>query len=176
MANPPKIILRQRGWTKAELQAAGYCYYPRRKTPVMARVLLAEEAPLRIEAAWDTLEAQAGDMICYHPDTDAALSELADYDHWPVRRDIFEQDYAPWDGPSLPDSPALRQLRAAGCQPYYKRGGCWARQLAAPAWVQSLESAEPVQYPRGAWICIGSQGEPWGQSDPEFRSRYLVED
>lgn len=175
MTNQPDTVIRQRDWTEAGLRAAGYHYYPRRKTLVMARALPGAEAPQRIEAAWDTLVAQAGDMICYRPEAGAALPDLAAYDRWPVRRDIFEQDYAAWEGP-LPDTPSVRQLRAAGCQPYYKQAGCWARQLQEPALVQSLESPEPVRYPPGAWVCIGSQGEPWGQADAEFRSRYLVED
>ncbi len=174
MTDQPEAVIRQRAWSDAELQAAGYRYYPRRKTLVMARALPEAEAPLRIDAAWDTLYAQAGDMICYRPEEAAVLPGLADYDHWPVRRDIFEQDYAPWDGP-LPDTPAVRQLQAAGCRPVYKRAGCWARRLQEPAWVQSLESPEPVRYPPGAWVCIGSEGEPWGQGDAEFRARYCVE-
>ncbi|MBN2471314.1 MAG: hypothetical protein JXN59_11360 [Anaerolineae bacterium] len=176
MAARTEPIIRQREWPAAELRAAGFRYYSRQKALVMARALPEAEAPLRIEAAWGALIARAGDMICYRPAEAAALPGLADYDHWPVRRDIFEQDYAAWDGPPLPDSPALRQLRAAGCQPYYKRAGCWARLLQEPTRVQSLESPEPVRYPPGMWLCIGSQGEPWVQTDAEFRARYLVED
>ena len=174
MTGTPREILRQQDWTEAELRAAGYTYYMRQKQLVMARVLPEAAAPKRIETSWATLEAQAGQVICYRPESEAARASADDFDHWPVQPDIFERDYAAWDEP-LAETPALAQLRALGCQPYYKRAGCWARQLDAPALIQSLESPEPAQYPAGAWVCIGTQGEPWGQSDSEFRSRYSVE-
>lgn len=169
-------VIRQRDWTETELRAAGYRYYVRQKQLVMARALPGEEAPKQIAASWATLYAQAGDMICYRPEGEAARASIDAFDHWPVQREIFEQDYVAWDGPPLPDTPAMRQLRAAGCQPYYKQAGCWARCLTEPAQVQSLESPEPVRYPAGAWVCIGSKGEPWAQPDDDFRSRYVVED
>ncbi len=169
-------VIRQRRWTPEELQAAGFRYYPRRKELTLARVLPEAEAPLWIETAWAVLEADAGDMICYRPEPGEARAALDEYDHWPVRPDIFAQDYAAWDVPDLPDFPAVRQLLAAGCRAYYKRAGCWARRLAAPTAVLSLESAEPVVYPPGGWLCIGTAGEPWVQPDASFRERYQVDD
>lgn len=158
------------------MRAAGFAYYMRQKQLVMARVLPAEEAPKRIEASWATIYAEAGSMICYRAVGAAAQPALDDFEHWPVRHDIFEQDYIPWAEPLAPLTPALLQLQAAGCTPYYKRAGCWARQLTEPTAVQSLESPEPVEYPPGGWLCIGSKGEPWVQDDEAFRSRYVVED
>ncbi|GAB4571633.1 MAG: hypothetical protein Kow0077_08820 [Anaerolineae bacterium] len=166
-------VVRQRTWTEEELQAAGFAYYSRRKELVLARELPAAEAPKQVKTAWDTLVAEAGSMLIYRPDSPEARASLDDYDHWPVDKAIFEQSYAPWDD-ALPETPAVRQLLAAGCRPYYKRAGCWARRLTAPTAVQSLESPEPVVHPSGAWLCIGVEGEPWVVSDAGFRARYEV--
>ncbi|MFC1960247.1 hypothetical protein ACFLYO_06020 [Chloroflexota bacterium] len=169
-------VIRQRQWTDEELAQAGFTYYNRQKQLVLARKLPAAEAPKIIQASWATLTAEAGMIICYNPKTYAAMSSLDDYDHWPVQPEIFAQDYAPWDDPERTSTPAEIHLIKAGCNPYYKKAGAWARQLTEPTYVQSLESQEPVQYPPGAWLCIGSKGEPWAQDDNAFRSRYIIND
>ncbi len=165
--------IRQRPWTEEELKAAGFQYYWRQKQIVLARELPPNEAPKTIKAPWATLVADAGEIICYSPSYEARPT-LDDYDHWPVRREIFEADYAPWDEPDRTTTPAEMHLLRQGCKPYYKRAGVWARRLTKPTYVHSLESTEPVLYPPGAWLLIGSQGEPWATDDQSFRSRYIV--
>lgn len=166
-------VLRQREWTEEELNAAGFRYYQRRKQVVMARELTAEEAPKIIHAPWATLVAEAGAMIVYNPTYDAQPS-IDDYEHWPVQPELFYETYAPWDEPDRTTTPAEMHLLAEGCKPYYKFAGAWARRLTEPAFIQSLESPEPILLPAGAWLCVGTRGEPWGQNDVQFRARYII--
>lgn len=169
-------VIRQRAWTKEELVQAGFRYYQRQKQLVLARELSAEEAPKTIKAPWATLTAEAGAMICYNAKGPSRLPSIDDFEHWPVQADIFAQDYAPWDTFDKTLSPAQLQLIQAGCNLYYKQAGAWAKRLTMPTYVQSLESPEPILYPPGAWLCIGTKGEPWVQSDDDFLSRYVMDD
>jgi hypothetical protein len=172
MSDPePTNVVRQREWTEEELLASGFRYYPRKKQCVLVRELPEEESPKTIETSWASLVAHAGDMIVYNP-TFIIQKNLEDYEHWPVRKDIFEQTYAPWDEIYRTSIPGEIDLLRRGCKAYFKKVGAWARVLTEPTYVQSLESPEPVLYPPGAWLCIGSKGEPWVQADDTFRSRY----
>lgn len=168
-------VIRQQTWTDEALRAAGFRYYERRKQVTMVRELPPEEAPKTIKTSWDTLVAQAGCMIVYNPVYER-LDALDDYEHWPVQPEVFHASYKEWDEPDRTTTPAEMHLLQAGCLPYFKYVGVWARQLTAPTWVQSLESPEPALAPVGAWLCIGVHGEPWVQSDEGFRSRYIVEE
>ncbi len=167
-------VLKQRDWTPETLRAAGFKYYKRRKQVVMARELSEDEAPKTIKAPWATLVAEAGVMIVYNPSY-RAHKNLDDYEHWPVQPDLFAETYAPWDEPFRTSSPAEMHLLKMGCQPYFKITGAWAKQVEEPTYIQSLESPEPIHLPPGAWLCIGTHGEPWAQEDGQFRNRYVAE-
>lgn len=164
-------VLKQRDWTEAELKAANFRYYPVRKRLVMAKIL--HEAR-DIEITLEVLSAGEGDIICYTPG-DEAKENLDDYNHWPVRRDLFRQNYRPWNEPGWQPNPAELHLMSYGCRPYYKTVGIWAQRLTRSLFVQSLESPRPVLLPPGRWLCIGVQGEPYHMNDYEFNSRYLTE-
>lgn len=168
-------VIQPKKRTEEELIAEGFVHYPRRKQLVMARELTAAEAPKTIVTPWDTLIAEAGDMICYDPGVERKAS-LDEYEHWPVQRDLFDKTYAPWDEPDHETTPAEQHLRAAGCKPYYKSAGVWAKRIDEPHFVLTLESRGSVIIPAGAWVCIGEAGEPWSQDDDEFRSRYVVDE
>ena len=166
----PTDVLRQRKWTEAELKAEGFQYYPTIKRLVMAKLLF-QAKDINIET--ETITGKVGDFICYEPDTH--YHENPDeYEHWPVRRDIFIKNYRPWDEPDWKPGPAEKHLLSLGCQPYYKHLGVWAQRLREARQVQSLESAEPVTIPAGLWLVIGVEGEPYHTDDEEFRSRYEV--
>jgi hypothetical protein len=165
------VVIKQRKWTEAELVAHGFRYYPRKKQIVMARKLLAPEAPKTIETAWDTLVAEAGFMICYEPG-DMVWPGLEDYAHWPVAPDIFEKTYHAWDETNWVPTPPEAHLMSLGCKPYYKFTGVWAKKLAQDTFVQSLESIEPVSVPAGVWLGIGVEGEPYPIAERTFASRY----
>ncbi|MBN1963224.1 MAG: hypothetical protein JW910_01170 [Anaerolineae bacterium] len=169
----PDDVIRQRGWTEQTLREAGFRYYERRKQLVLVRELPAAEAPKMIEAPWATLKAEAGHMIVYQPSYERR-ENLDDYDHWPVRRDLFDATYAAWEVPDQTASPGVMHLMELGCQPYYKFAGAWAKRVQEPTRIQSLESEEPITVPPGGWVLIGQAGEPWSQSDDEFRARYLA--
>lgn len=122
----------------------------------------------------ETLMADPGDIICYDPGS-VMHRHLEDYDHWPVAREVFKNIYRPWDEPIafLPNTPETH-LMEHGCKPFYKWVGVWALKLPISIYVQSLESPEPVIVPKGHWLCIGTQGEPYHMADEKLRSRYLV--
>ncbi len=163
-------VLRQRKWTEAELIAADFkLYYPTKRL-VMAHVLPDVK---NIAITLETLVARKGDIICYTP-SNVAREKLDDYDHWPVRRDLFSQTYRQWDEPGWKPNAAEAHLMKNGCQPYYKAAGVWAKRLHRPTYVQSLESPEPVLVPPSRWLCIGTEGEPYNMNDENFRTRYVV--
>ena len=168
MSAPP--VLRQRTWNDEQLKKAGFRYYKPVKRLVMARVL---QEKRQIDVTLETLVAGAGDIVCYTPG-DVVQPRIDDYDHWPVRADLFKATYRPWDETPWKPSPTEVHLMRGGCRPYYKIAGVWALRLARPIYIQSLESPEPVLVPAGRWLVIGSKGEPYHISDEKFRARYVV--
>lgn len=163
-------VLKQRNWTEDELKAANFEYYAVRKRLVMAKLL--KEA-VDVELTLEVLSAEEGDIMCYTPG-DEVHDDLDDYDHWPVQRDLFRQNYRPWNEPGWKPTLPEMYLLSRGCRPFYKVVGVWAQCLTSPLYVQSLESPRPALLPPGRWLCIGVQGEPYHMSDKDFRDRYLV--
>ena len=160
-------VLRQRDWTVEALGAAGFRHFQPRKRLVMARELGCART---VRTADGALHARPGDMLCYRPD-EQARADPESHEHWPVRRDLFEKNYRPWEE-LLPDLADLALFFQAGCSAWYKHGGVWARKLTSGQHIQSLESAGPVLVAAGQWLLIGSAGEPWHMNDAAFRSRY----
>jgi hypothetical protein len=169
-------ILQHRNWTVAELVDDGFQYYNCRKRVVMVRELATEEAPLVIETEWDTLVAEAGSMICFSPG-DTMEEGLYDYEHWPVRRDYFDDLYEAWEEMPRELSATERHLVSLGCRPHFRKVGVWAKKLKQETVVQSPESPEPAVIPAGAWLCISAKGAAWGSpysmDDRDFDSRYI---
>jgi hypothetical protein len=165
-------IIRQKKWTDKELHSAGFRYYHRRKSLVMARRLPESEAPLTIRANRETLTVQAGYIICYDPGR-KAHTRLEDYDHWPCAPEIFHATYKAWDTPWKPRL-AEKRLLDSGCKPYYKFVGVWAKQLEEDTYIQSLESPQPILIPTGDWVAIQGQEHPYHMSDEGFRERYTL--
>ncbi len=163
-------ILRQRAWTDNELQSHGFHYYEPVKRLVMARVA---KAITEVQVTLEVLVADQGDIICYTPG-EAAQENLDNYEHWPVKVELFRQNYKKWDEPDWQPNPAEIQLLTNGCRPYYKAVGVWALKLPLGIYVQSLESPEPVVVPAGRWLCIGVEGEPYNMNDDNFHTRYVV--
>jgi len=163
-------VLRQRNWTEAELIAGGFRYYQPRKRLVMARVI---NTVTNIELTLETLMADAGDIICYNPGAEPK-TEMADYDQWPVAKELFKKTYKAWDDGSWRPNTAEAHLMEHGCLPYFKSAGIWALRLPISIYVQSLESPEPSVVPRGRWLCIGLEGEPYNMNDEQMHTRYVV--
>ena len=163
-------ILRQRKWTDDELQQEGFHEYKPIKQLVMARLLIEKK---NIDIDTETITGKMGDFICYRPGTERK-EDPDDYDHWPVRRDIFFKSYDNWDEPGWTPNPAEQHLMSMGCRPYYKSLGVWAQRLHNTRRVQSLESPSPANVPAGYWLIVGSEGEPYSMPDDDFRSRYVV--
>lgn len=171
-------FIHKQNWSDNELKQNGFRRFRRKKTLVMARVLPAAEAPLRIHTRWgETLIARAGYMICYTPG-DESLSSLEQYDHWPVEASIFAKTYQKWDE-HLQITPAIRNLMIKGCQPYYKIAGVWAKPLEKDVYVQSEENEQPVLVQKDRVLAIGAEGEPYHMGAETFADRYdkkLTED
>lgn len=163
-------ILRQQEWTDEELRAQGFQYYETIKRLTMAQVIRSTK---NIEITLETLVAEAGDVMCYRP-ADQIMESLDEYEHWPVRRDVFVKNYRPWNEPNWQPTASEKHLMSRGCRPYFKAVGVWARRLRHSVMVQSLESPQPVLVPAGRWLCIGSHGEPYNMNNANFRSRYVV--
>ena len=165
------MIIQQRQWTDDELRAAGFTYYERKKQLVMVRMM--GEDSKRIRMTLETLEVGKGYVLCYDPGH-VVRPNPDDYDHWPVRPDIFKATYRAWDvanwSPSAPEQHLLR----LGCSPYYKFTGMWAKLVTEPIRVKSIESSEGVEVPAGMWLAIGTMGEPWYMTEDKLRARYIV--
>jgi len=166
---PP--IYQQRAWTDQQLVAQGFQYYRPVKRVSMVRMLPPNEAPKIIKTAWDTIVAQAGYMIAYVAG-DTLKKSLDDYEPRPIEPRIFAKTYKPWDEPSWKPSLTEKHLMELGCKPYYKTAGVWAKKLKQDTYVQSIESSKPTIAPAGAWLCVGTEGEPWSVTDDWFRLRY----
>ena len=165
-------VLRQRPWTETELKTTGFTYFEPIKRLVMARLL---KEITDVQVTLEVLVADEGDIICYTPG--AVLHDnLDDYEHWPVRRDLFKQTYKRWNLVGWKPTEPEVFLLSKGCRPYYKSVGVWALKLTMGVTVQSLESPEPVLVPAGRWLCIGTEGEPYNMSDKNFRIRYIAPD
>jgi hypothetical protein len=168
----PRNVLRQRAWTDEQLQRAGFRHFPPVKRLTMARAMLQTE---KVAVSLEVLKARTGDMMCYTPG-DILYKSLDDYDHWPVKTDIFKATYKAWDEPDWTPSPTERFLMQQGCKPYYKWKGIWALRLPINIYIQSLESEGPVIVPRGYWLAVGAQGEPYHMTDADIRQRYVLLD
>jgi hypothetical protein len=167
---PTAKVLRQRPWTDEELTAHGFQHFAPIKRLVMARVT---KAITEVQVTLEVLVAEQGDIICYTPGT-VAHENLDDYEHWPVKSDLFRQNYKRWDTTDWKPNEAEIHLMANGCRPYFKAVGVWALKLPRGIYVQSLESPEPVVVPAGRWLCIGVEGEPYNMNDDNFRARYII--
>ncbi len=163
----PKI-LRQRNWTDQQLIKAGFRYYTPVKRVVMAKML---DDDRNIETTLEVLAADKGDILLYTPGDDLH-GDLDDYEHWPVRADLFRQTYARWDDMTWQPTPTQKFLMSCGCLPYYRKRGVWALKLPISIYIQSLESPEPVVVPAGRWLAIGAEGEPYHMNNEGFRERY----
>lgn len=166
-ARDADAILRQRDWSEEALRAAGFRRFQPRKRLVMARELGCART---VRTADGALHARPGDMLCYRPD-EQSRAHPDEHEHWPVRRDLFEKNYQPWDE-GLPDLADLPLFFQAGCSAWYKQARVWARKLTNRQLIQSLESPSPVLVAAGQWLLIGSAGEPWHMNDAAFHSRY----
>lgn len=166
-----KQVLRQRQWTEQELRRSRLRYFPPRKQLVMARVL---STAVGVLTTIEVLAAEKGDIMIYDPGDGSEKPRVADFYHWPVKRDLFRNTYKPWDERGWRPNPAEAQLVLHGCRPYYKHIGVWALLLKQPVLIQSLESPQPVEVPPGHWLVIGSEGEPYHMLDDKFRERYIV--
>ena len=153
-------VMRQRSWTDDELSHSGYARYERKKQLVMARRLLESEAPMTFVWLLETIAVGTDYVVCYDPGQEPP-SALSDYDHWPVRNDLFQKSYRRWDETGwLPTRPQ-RHLLQSGCEPFFKAEHIWAKKLSKAVLVQTLESRQPVLVPAGLWPAIGVLGEPW---------------
>jgi hypothetical protein len=168
-------VYQQRKWTDEQLRAQGFHYYKPRKRITMARMLPAAEAPKIIKTSWDTIVARAGYYIAYVAG-DKVQKMLDDYDPRPIEPHIFMQTYRPWNEPNYKPTPPEAHLLKLGCKPYYKIAGVWAKRLKEETWVQSIESSKPSLAPAGAWLCVGTEGEPWTVTNEWFHERYILPD
>jgi len=166
-------IYQARKWTDRQLVEQGFQYYRPVKRVTMVRPLPDAEAPKVIKTAWDTVVARPGYIIAYVAG-DTLKSSLDEYEPRPIEPKIFAKTYKSWDDPRWKPSATERHLIALGCKPFYKVAGVWAKKLKQDTYVQSIESSKPVIAPAGAWLCVGTEGEPWSVDDHWFHTRYLL--
>lgn len=166
-------VIRTKSWTQEELMTVGCTYYQRKKQLVMAARLPESAAPMEIHYTYETVIAEAGDVIIFDPGTEVR-KRLRDYDYWSVKYDIFRNDYRKWNAEDWIPTPSQMHLMKHHCNPFYKKQGVWAKRLTKETYIQSLESPKPQLVPAGMWLVIGSSGEPWHIEDSVFRQRYVV--
>lgn len=173
MVSTQKKVYVQQHWTDEALIADGFKAYPAIKRLTMVRQLPVDEAPKIIENAGETLTAEAGYWIAYVAGN-VLKATLDEYKPRPIDPDVFAKTYRPWDEPDKTLTATQVHLLRLGCQPYYKFASIWAKHLTTEAWIQGMESDEPILVPAGAWLCIGIEGEPWGVTDAWFQSQYMI--
>ncbi len=166
-------VLVQRHWTRHELTSNGFLFYRPVKQITMARKLQRSEVPKTMKTSGNTITAQVGYWIAYTAG-DALKETLDDYKARPLEPHIFAETYRPWNEPFWQPTPTEAHLHRLGCQPYYKTAGVWAKQLVDDTWVQGIESAEPTLSPKGDWLCVGMEGEPWSITPAWFQAHYLL--
>jgi hypothetical protein len=166
-------IWRQQQWRDDDLRALSFRPYQTRRQLRMARVV--DDPGMIVDTTKEKLIAGEDYMLCYSPGTEA-LPKLADYDHWPVRFDLFHKNHSPWPQESWKPNPAEKHLMQNGCRPYYKSTPAWAKRLKTGVMVESLESQQPTRIPPGRWLVIGIEGEPYHTADDKFRQQYVVPD
>jgi hypothetical protein len=172
MTTQSKVYV-QRQWTDAELITDGFLYYRPVKRVTMVRKLPPEEAPKSMKSAGNTITAEAGYWIAYAAG-EVIKAALDDYKPRPIEPEIFAETYRTWDEPDLQLTSTEAHLRQLGCQPYYKTAGVWAKLLTAETRIQGMESDEPSVAPKGAWLCVGMEGEPWSITEAWFQAHYLL--
>lgn len=160
----------QRSWKEAELSALGFGRYETQREIRMARLVTERD---EVDITKEKLDVAAGYMLCYNPGKEARTT-LKDYDHWPVRFDLFHKNYKPWSLDNWQPNPAEKHLMESGCKPFYKAAPVWAKRLKKTVSLQSLESPKPVDIPPGRWLCIGLEGEPYHMANTKFRTHYIV--
>jgi hypothetical protein len=163
----------QHDWTDQELVADGFLSYRPVKRVTMVRLLPPEEAPKTMKASGNTITAEAGYWIAYVAGK-ILRESLDDYKPRPIEPDIFADTYRPWTEPSWRPTPTESHLLRLGCKPYYKFTSVWAKQLIVETQVQCMESDEPSLAPKGAWLCVGAEGEPWSITNAWFQSHYRL--
>jgi len=168
----PKIYA-QRHWTDQALIEDGFLSYRPVKRVTMARMLSSEEAPKTVKASGNAIIAQTGYWIAYAAD-EALKATLDDYKPRPIEPDIFAISYRPWNERNWRPTSTEAHLQQLSCKPYYKVAPVWAKLLTAETWVHSLESAWPTLVPRGEWLCVGVEGEPWSVTEAWFQAHYLL--
>lgn len=150
----------------------GFRYYPLKKQVVMARPVTLEEAPLLVMMEHDIMIAETGDMIYYQPDP-FRMQEAEEIEFRALPGDEFHRLYTMWDESWHPTTNE-ELLMAHGCQPYYKRGGVWAKRLDEPQEVDLLDGLTPITINSGEWLVIGDMDEPFRLDHYNFRKRYEV--
>ena len=167
-----KVYIQQH-WSAQELMTDGFLAYRSAKRVTMVRRVPLETALKTRKTSKNAIITEAECWIAY--EVEGVLKEtLNDYKPRPIGPKIFAETYHRWDEPDWHPTPIEAYLRRLGCQPYYKITGVWAKQLAAETWIQSRESAAPSLVPKGAWLCIGMEGEPWSMMEALFEALYLT--
>jgi hypothetical protein len=163
----------QQDWTDDALLADGFLSYRPFKSVTMVRKLPAGEAPKTMKAGRDIVTAEAGYWIAYVAG-EMVKSTLDDYKPRPIEPDIFAETYHAWDEPNWKPTLSEIRLKQLGCTPYYKIASIWAKQLTTDTWIKGIESDEPSLSIKGAWLCIGMEGEPWSITDAWFQAHYQL--
>lgn len=166
-------IYTKRNWTDQALVADGFLSYVSVKQITMVRLLPEEEAPKIMQVAGNTITAEAGYWIAYVAG-ETLQATLDDYKPRPIEWDIFAETYRIWDEPLYDLTATEAHLQQLGCTPYYKFANVWAKKLNTDTWVHGIESTKVSLTPRGMWLCISDEGEPWGITDAWFQAHYLL--
>lgn len=162
----------QQQWTDQALLADEFLSYRAVKRITMARMLLPDQAPKIMKIDAHTIIDETGYWVVYV--AGETVKTMDDYKPRSIEPTIFAKTYRPWDVPNRELTLTEVQLQRFGCQPYYKIMGVWAKRVTNEIWVQSLEGNKPLLAPKGTWLCIGSEGEPWSMTDVWFQAHYRL--
>ena len=163
----------QGNWTEQALIADGFLSYLPVKLITMVRRLPPEKAPKTRKTTKNTISADAEHWIAYVAG-DVQKETLNDYKPRRIEPNTFVATYHQWDEQDWHPTPIQAYLRRLGCRPYYEIANVWAKQLTDEIWVQSVESAEPSLASKGAWLCVGMEGEAWSMTEAWFQAHYQL--
>lgn len=141
-----------------QLLAKGFLPY-HKKTLTFAKQM---KTPFSVQLeTGEIIHGKPGDFACVSPD---------DGGRWIVDREVFEKTYSPVPFAASGTGKNQARLLHYGFRPYRKHQITWAKKLAKPAIIHTLEG--DVAALPGDYLCIGPNGDQWPQKAARFEAHY----
>jgi hypothetical protein len=146
------------GVNEQKLRQQGFQPYRKKGVTYAKKMQVAFKVRLKNE---DIIYGKPGDYVCTDVDTT---------ERWIVEDQIFERTYKLVPLTEVKPHQRNNLLEHYHFRAFRKTAITWARQLAAPMVVHTLEG--DVRAQAGDYLCIGAKGEQWPQMRDRFEANY----